>query len=216
MIKKIAFILICILGGILLFSEQIVAKNIIRRADTLDNIQYYHLKKGYDLYSEVLNDSSLQFTLKKGKFKKIISTELYAPEVNDKYNLHYSNIDFEDYVVLTRSEGNYIRILYLYQKSTGENIFYNKRFLEVSYDVKESVLFYFNDDNNENPSGNLTLLDLKNQTSIEIDVEKFTDGKQMSNYYYVSFNIEKADSSSITITYTDSTSISHTFKRAGK
>ena len=49
MIKKIAFILICILGGILLFSEQIVAKNIIRRADTLDNIQYYHLKKGYDL-----------------------------------------------------------------------------------------------------------------------------------------------------------------------
>lgn len=210
--RKIFFV---ILGVLLIHSVNTLSETLGKRNYILPCTQYY-LKNGYHLYSEVINDSILQFTLKKGDVKRIISSDSYFTGTNEKYNLHYNNIDFDDYVVLIRSEGNYTRIINLYQKDSGKNLFANKRFLEVCYDINNNMLIYLNDNSNENPLGNLTLLFLDDLTMINIDIDLFARGKQLSNYYYTGFSIKDVTERCITIEYVGEDTIVHTFERKSK
>lgn len=215
--RKIFFV---ILGILLIPGIDILSRSSTKRDYLSPCEPYYHLKNGYDLYSEVINDSILRFILRKGDLKRVISSEPYLTGTNEKYNLHYNNRDFDDYVALTRSEGNYIRIVHLYQKSSGKNLFANKRFLEVCYDMDNNILIYLNDNSNENPAGNLTLLFLDDLTVLDIDIGLFAKGKQLINYYYTAFSIEDITRDYITIAYTAEDTaedtVVHTLKRISK
>ena len=93
------------------------------RCDVKQDI--YRLQQGYELCVSLSPDSIRRFTLKYGDETRLIEEEPIECTQADKYALRYSGIDFEKYFVLDRWESQYNVRLYLYEKSTGKNLFKN-------------------------------------------------------------------------------------------
>ncbi|MCC8170329.1 MAG: hypothetical protein LIP00_00810 [Parabacteroides sp.] len=161
----------------------------------------YPLKNGYELRISLSPDSMRVFTLKRGDKERVIETDPYYGDEREKFCIRYSGIDFDDYFVLDRWESQYSVYLYLYEKSSGKNLFTDKQYLESGCDASANFLLYLDTDNQTNPEGNLTLLNLQNLTTVEIDVRRFIPREVLPNYYWEDFRVNKAGDKSVRITY---------------
>lgn len=161
----------------------------------------YSLKNGYELQVSLSSDSIHIFTLKQGDKEYVIEKDPYYGYDKEKFAIRYSGIDFDDYLVLDRWESQYSVYLYLYEKSTGKNLFKDKQYLESGYDTSTNLLLYLDTDNKTNPKGNLTLLDLQNLATVEIDVRLFIPKDVLPNYYWDDFSVKKVNEQSVCITY---------------
>lgn len=161
----------------------------------------YSLKNGYELQVSLSSDSIHIFTLKQGDKEYVIEKDPYYGYDKEKFAIRYSGIDFDDYLVLDRWESQYSVYLYLYEKSTRKNLFKDKQYLESGYDTSTNLLLYLDTDNKTNPKGNLTLLDLQNLATVEIDVRLFIPKDVLPNYYWDDFSVKKVNEQSVCITY---------------
>ncbi len=127
----------------------------------------------------------------------------HLPDADIRYHaMRYSEIDFDDYFVLDRWECQYSVYLYLYEKSTRKNLFKDKQYLESGYDASANLLLYLDTDDKTNPNGNLTLLNLNNLTTVEIDVRHFIPTEDvLPNYYWSDFSVSKISDQSVRVTY---------------
>jgi hypothetical protein len=162
----------------------------------------YSLKNGYELQISLSPDSMRVFTLKHDGREYVVEKDPYDGYDKEKFAIRYSEIDFDDYFVLDRWECQYSVYLYLYEKSTGKNLFKDKQYLESGYDASANLLLYLDTDDKTNPNGNLTLLNLNNLTTVEIDVRRFIPTKDvLPNYYWSDFSVSKISDQSVRVTY---------------
>ena len=161
----------------------------------------YPLKNGYELQISLSPDSIHVFTLKQDDKERVIEKDAYYGCDKEKFAIRYSEIDFDDYLVLDRWESQYSVYLYLYEKSTGKNLFKDKLYLESGYDASANLLLYLDTDSRKNPKGNLLLLNLQNLTTIEIDVRCFIPKDVLPNYYWDDFSVNKLSDKFVRITY---------------
>lgn len=63
----------------------------------------------------------------------MIEKDPYYGSDKGKFAIRYSEIDFDDYLVLDRWGSQYSVYLYLYVKSTGKNLFKDKLYLESKW-----------------------------------------------------------------------------------
>ena len=161
----------------------------------------YSLKNGYELRISLSPDSIHVFTLKQDDKWCVMEKDPYCGYDKEKFALRYSGIDFDDYLVLDRWESQYSVYLYLYEKSTGKNLFKDKLYLESGYDSSANLLLYLDTDDKTNPKGNLTLLNLQNLSAMEVDVRRFIPEDILPNYYWNDFSVKKVNNTSVCITY---------------
>lgn len=161
----------------------------------------YSLKNGYELRISLSPDSIHVFTLKQDGEGYVMEKDPYCGYNKEKFALRYSGIDFDDYLVLDRWESQYSVYLYLYEKNTGKNLFKDKLYLESGYDASANLLLYLDTDGKTNPKGNLTLLNLQNLSTMEVDVRRFIPEDVLPNYYWNDFSVKKVNNTSVCITY---------------
>ena len=154
--------------------------------------EVYLLKGGYELDISFSPDSMQVFTLRHEAMSRVIEEDPF---------LRYSGIDFNAYLVLDRWESQCDVCLYLYEKSSGKNLFKDKRYYESGYDMEHELLLYLDTDEKANPEGNLTLLDLHGLSEIHVDVSAFITEKVFPVYYWTEFRINKVDDGYVSITY---------------
>lgn len=171
----------------------------------------YQLQQGYELCVFLSPDSIRRFILKYGHETLLIEEEPLECTRADKYALRYSGMDFEKYFVLDRWESQYTVRLYLYEKSTGKNLFKNKLYYRSGYDAPSDLLLYQDADDKSNPDGNLTLLDLQTLSETEIDIRQFIPKGESPVYYQANFEISKVTGDSVYITYHTEEPVSHPY-----
>lgn len=171
----------------------------------------YQLQQGYELCVFLSPDSIRRFILKYGHETLLIEEEPLECTQADKYALRYSGMDFEKYFVLDRWESQYTVRLYLYEKSTGKNLFKNKLYYRSGYDTPSDLLLYRDADDKTNPDGNLTLLDLQMLSETEIDIRQFIPKGESPVYYQANFEISKVTGDSVYITYHTEEPVSHPY-----
>lgn len=179
------------------------------RCDVKQDI--YRLQQGYELCVSLSPDSIRRFTLKHGDETRLIEEEPIECTQADKYALRYGGMDFEKYFVLDRWESQYTVRLYLYEKSTGKNLFKDKLYYESGYNTPSDLLLYRDADDKTNPDGNLTLLDLQTLSETAIDIRQFIPKGESPVYYQANFEISKVTGDSVYITYHTEEPVSHPF-----
>lgn len=171
----------------------------------------YQLQQGYELCVFLSPDSIRRFILRHGDQTRLIEEEPIECTQTDKYALRYNGMDFEKYFVLDRWESQYTVRLYLYEKSTGKNLFKNKLYYESDCDTPSGLLLYRDADSKTNPDGNLTLLDLQTLSETKIDIRQFIPKEESPVYYLANFEISKVTGDSVYITYHTDEPVSHPF-----
>ena len=176
--------------------------------------EIYPLKGGYELSVEISPDSSVIFMLKQGTSEQVIEED-YVDDDSEKFALRYSGMDFEHYFVLNRWESAYKVAIWLYEKSTGKNLFKEKQYYESCYDLPSNLLLYLDSDENANPEGNLTLLDLNDLSSTTVGIRLFTPENPPEMYYWADFEISKVIDDQVYITYNEANKqgVTHKFRR---
>lgn len=171
----------------------------------------YLLQQGYELYVSLSSDSIQRFTLKYADTTRLIEEDPIECAQAEKYALRYTGIDFDEYFALDRWESQYNVRLYLYEKSTGKNLFKDKLYYKSDYDTTSDLLLYWDADNKTNPKGNLTLLDLQTLSEMEIEIRLFIPKGESPVYYWTNFEISKVTRDSVYITYHTDLPVSHLF-----
>lgn len=160
------------------------------------NVKIYTLKNEYELHKVITSDS-IFFNVKKDNLIINVSKEYYNGDISDKFYKNYSNVDFNDYFLLTKGGGNWISYCYLISKKQHKMLFQDREYILGCFDTNSDLLMVF-DINNFN---NAVLFDLKNDTFANIDISTVVKDKYPPVNYYTLFQIKSTNSEVIVVKY---------------